>query len=127
MPGQKRPAARARLADSAVPNRPQPAGPTGAADADGTPGRASVPPPHSLADRTNHPAAAALIRQEGATAPPHGAADRGTARYPCDTRAIARPVHSRRQYENRHKDKNGIPNPIRPGTPQTPKVRGVGA
>ena len=68
MPGQTGPAARARVADSAVPNRPQPGGPTGAADADGTPGRASVPPPQSLADRTNHPAAAALIATLAAVA-----------------------------------------------------------
>jgi hypothetical protein len=68
MPGQERPAARPRVADSAVPDGLQPGGPTGAADAGGEPGGASVPPRRSLAARTNHPAVPALIATLAATA-----------------------------------------------------------
>jgi len=45
MPGQERPAAHARVADSGMPDAPQ----------------SATPPPGSLASRTNHPAVAALI------------------------------------------------------------------
>ena len=68
MPGQERPAARPRVADSAVPDRLPPGGPTGAADAGGAPGGASAPPRRSLAARTNHPAVPALIATLAATA-----------------------------------------------------------
>ena len=68
MPGQEHPAARARVADSAVPDHPRPGGPAGTADADGAQGGASVPPPRSLAARTNHPAVAALIATLAAVA-----------------------------------------------------------
>ena len=172
------PAARVRVADSAVPNRPQPGGPTGAADADGTPGRASVPPPHSLADRTNHPRRGRLHPgpladlgerpHQPARKFPHASATKTTitGKTPghrvCARLLIARrhdpetvrkeqlPRHTRprtvepRATPPRHaghsqartqpppvrkqpQRQNGIPNPIRPGTPQTPKVRGVGA
>jgi hypothetical protein len=60
MPGQEHPAARARVADSAVPSD-QPAGPADAtAGTDGAPGMTSHPPSRSLAARTNHPAVAKL-------------------------------------------------------------------
>ena len=54
MPGQERPAARARVADSAVPDDPQ-----SADHAD--PGASGAPPSSWLASRTNRPAVAALI------------------------------------------------------------------
>ena len=54
MPGQERPAARARVADSAVPDHPQSAGHAG-------PGASGGPPSSWLASRTNRPAVAALI------------------------------------------------------------------
>src|ERR1700755_2397407 len=61
MPGQERPAARARVADSAVPDDPQSAGHA----AQGAPG---APPSSWLAARTNRPAAAALIATLAAVA-----------------------------------------------------------
>jgi len=68
MPGQERPAARGRVADSAVPSG-RPAGPAEpAAGAGGAPGTTSHPPSRSLAARTNHPAVAALIATLAATA-----------------------------------------------------------
>jgi len=66
MPGQERPAARGRVADSVVPDGPQPAGP---ADSPGeAPGGASVPPSRSLGSRTNRPAVPALIATLAAVA-----------------------------------------------------------
>src|SRR5690348_7461034 len=57
MPGEERPAARARVAESAMPadSRPQDAAPEDAGAQD------TVPSPGSLAARVNRPAAAALI------------------------------------------------------------------
>jgi hypothetical protein len=52
MPGQEHPAARARVADSVMPDGPQ----------------SSTPPSRSLAARTNHPAVAALIATLAASA-----------------------------------------------------------
>jgi len=61
MPGQERPAARARVPDSVVPDDPQ------SAD-HAAPGASGVPPSSSLASRTNRPAAAALIATLAAVA-----------------------------------------------------------
>ena len=61
MPGQERPAARARVPDSVVPDDPH------SAD-HATPGASGVPPSRSLASRTNRPAAAALIATLAAVA-----------------------------------------------------------
>jgi len=66
MPGQERPAARGRVADSVVPDGPQPAGP--ADSPGGAPGGASVPPSRSLGSRTNRPAVPALIATLAAVA-----------------------------------------------------------
>src|SRR6266702_7848316 len=64
MPGQEQPAARARVAESAMPD-----GPASARRADAPPaGGTSVPPSRSLASRTNRPAAAALIATLAAVA-----------------------------------------------------------
>ena len=47
-------------------------------------------------------------RQEGGTAPPAGAADRGTARHPRrDTRANTMPAHHRRHHETDSKTETG--------------------
>ena len=56
MPGQEHPAAHARVADSVVPDGPQP------------PPAPTVPPSRSLASRTNRPAVAALIATLAAVA-----------------------------------------------------------
>ncbi|HMI23979.1 MAG TPA: hypothetical protein VK594_05780 [Streptosporangiaceae bacterium] len=61
MPGQERPAARARVPDSVVPDDHQ------SAD-HAAPGASGVPPSSSLASRTNRPAAAALIATLAAVA-----------------------------------------------------------
>jgi hypothetical protein len=61
MPGQERPAARARDADSVVPDDPQ------SAD-HAAPGASGVPPSSWLASKTNRPAVAALIATLAAVA-----------------------------------------------------------
>jgi hypothetical protein len=61
MPGQERPAARARVPDSVVPDDHQPAD-------HAAPGASGVPPSGSLASRTNRPAVAALIATLAAVA-----------------------------------------------------------
>jgi hypothetical protein len=70
MPGQEHPAARARVADSVMPDGPESAGradaPAGAGR--GAPSGASAPPSRSLASRTNRPAVTALIATLAAVA-----------------------------------------------------------
>jgi hypothetical protein len=63
MPGPEHLEARARVAESAMPDSPQSSRPTGAAAArsSGAEGGTGVPPSRSLASRTNQPALAGLI------------------------------------------------------------------
>jgi hypothetical protein len=59
--------------------------------------------------------------------PPAGAADRGTARHPRrGTRGKTTSELRRRHHETRLKDRYGSRKRQQPGTPQTPKVPGVG-
>ena len=67
MPGQEDPAARARVAESVMPDGPETAGPCRSA-ASSAPSGAGAPPSGSLASRTNHPAVAGLIATLAATA-----------------------------------------------------------
>ena len=63
---------------------------------------------HRVRARLLITAAAARTRQEGGTAPPAGAADRGTARHPRrDTRAKTMPAPRRRHHGNGLKDRHG--------------------
>ena len=69
MPGQEDPAARARVAESVMPDDPESAGRADARSAaSSAPSGAGAPPSGSLASRTNRPAAAGLIATLAAVA-----------------------------------------------------------